>query len=137
MQTTAGNATSVTTAKPTLWAGRVISALAILFLIFDCVVKVMEMPQAVEPTVRFGFAASFVRTLGIIELACLVLYIIPPTSVLGAILMTGYLGGALATQVRAGGDTFSIVFPLIIGALVWGGLYLRNSQLRALVPLQR
>ena len=93
--------------------------------------------QAVEPTVKFGFAASMVLTLGILELACLILYIIPKTSVFGAILMTGYLGGAIATQVRVGAEPFSIVFPIIIGALVWGALFLRDSQLRALVPVRR
>ena len=134
MQATAENST---TAKPMLWVGRVISALAILFLIFDCVVKVMQMPQAVEPTVKFGYAASLVPVLGILELACLVLYVIPQTSVLGAILMTGYLGGAVATQVRVGAEPFSLIFPFIIGALIWGGLFLRDSQLRALVPLRR
>ena len=134
MQATVGK---TTTAKPVLWVGRVISAVAILFLIFDCVVKVMQMPQAVEPTVKFGYAASLVPVLGILELACLVLYVIPQTSVLGAILMTGYLGGAVATQVRVGAEPFSLIFPFIIGALIWGGLFLRDSQLRALVPLRR
>ena len=134
MQATAENST---TAKPMLWVGRVISALVILFLIFDCVVKVMQMPQAVEPTVKFGYAASLVPVLGILELACLILYVIPQTSVLGAILMTGYLGGAVATQVRVGAEPFSLIFPFIIGALIWGGLFLRDSQLRALVPLRR
>ncbi len=137
MQATVGNVTVATTSKLALWAGRVISALAILFLIFDGGIKLMQRPEAVEPTVKFGYAASLVPVFGILEFLCLALYLIPRTSVLGAILMTGYLGGAIATQVRAGGDTFSLVFPLIIGALVWGGLFLRNSQLRALVPVQR
>lgn len=125
----------VTNSKTSLWAGRVISALAILFLIFDGVIKVMQMPQAVEPTVKFGYAAGLVLILGLIELGCLALYLFPRTSVLGAILLTGYLGGAIATQVRVGAEPFSIVFPIIMGALIWGGLFLRDSQLRALVPV--
>ena len=140
MQTRTQTQTQITTnadSKVSLWAGRIIGALAILFLIFDGGIKVMQMPQAVEPTVKFGFAASMVLTLGILELACLVLYIIPKTSVLGAILMTGYLGGAMATQVRVGAEPFSIVFPIIIGAMVWGALFLRSSQLRALIPVRR
>ena len=125
------------TSKLSLWAGRIMGALAILFLIFDGVVKVMQMPQAVEPTMKFGYAASMVLTLGVIELACLVLYIIPRTAVFGAILMTGYLGGAIATQMRVGAEPFSIIFPIIIGALIWGALFLRDSQLRALIPMRR
>ena len=125
------------TSKLSLWAGRIMGALAILFLIFDGVVKVMQIPQAVEPTMKFGYAASMVLTLGVIELACLVLYIIPRTAVFGAILMTGYLGGAIATQMRVGAEPFSIVFPIIIGALIWGALFLRDSQLRALIPVRR
>ena len=125
------------TSKVSLWAGRIMGALAILFLIFDGVVKVMQIPQAVEPTMKFGYAASMVLTLGVIELACLVLYIIPRTAVFGAILMTGYLGGAIATQMRVGAEPFSIVFPIIIGALIWGALFLRDSQLRALIPVRR
>ena len=126
----------VSNSKASLWAGRIIGALAILFLIFDGVVKVMQLPQAMEPTVKFGYAANLVLVIGLLELTCLVVYIIPRTSVFGAILLTGYLGGAIATQVRAGSEPFSIFFPIIIGALIWGGLFLRDSQLRALVPLR-
>lgn len=126
-----------TVSKPALWIGRVISALAILFLAFDSVIKIMQLPQAVEPTTKLGYAASVLPGIGILELACLILYVIPRTAVLGAILLTGYLGGAIATHVRAGSDTFSVIFPVIIGALLWGGLFLRNRQLRALVPLQQ
>ena len=126
-----------TVSKPALWIGRVISALAILFLAFDSVIKIMQLPQAVEPTTKLGYAASVLPGIGILELACLILYVIPRTAVLGAILLTGYLGGAIATHVRAGSDTFSVIFPVIIGALLWGGLFLRNRQLRALVHLQQ
>ena len=126
----------VSVSKKTLWAGRIISALAILFLIFDGIIKVMQHPQAVEPTTQLGYPASLVLGIGLIELACLAVYVIPQTSVLGAILLTGYLGGAVATQVRAGSDLFSLIFPVIIGVLVWGGLWLGDDRLRALIPVR-
>lgn len=119
-----------------LWAGRILSGLAILFLIFDGVIKVMQMAPAMEATVQLGYPESLVFGIGLLELVCLGVYGIPRTSVLGAILLTGYLGGAVATQVRAGADLFPIIFPVIIGLLIWGGLFLRDSQLRALIPLQ-
>lgn len=119
-----------------LWAGRIISALAILFLIFDGVIKVIQHPEAVEPTMQLGYPAGLVIGIGLIELVCLAVYVIPQTSILGAILLTGYLGGAVATQVRAGSNLFSVVFPVIIGALIWGGLWLRDDRLRALIPLR-
>ena len=117
--------------KTTIWAGRIISALAILFLTFDSIIKVLKLPPAVEATSQLGYPASLVVTIGLIELACLVIYTIPRTSVLGAILLTGYLGGAIATQVRAESTLFSLVFPVIIGALIWGGLFVRDERLRA------
>ena len=121
----------VPAAKTTIWAGRIISALALLFLAFDSIIKVLKLPPAVEATSQLGYPASLVVTIGLIELACLVIYTIPRTSVLGAILLTGYLGGAIATQVRAESTLFSLVFPVIIGALIWGGLFVRDERLRA------
>jgi hypothetical protein len=123
--------------KTTLWAGRAISAFAVVFLIFDTVIKVLNMAPAVEATTQLGYPASLVVGIGIIELICLAVYVIPRTSVLGAILLTGYLGGAIATQVRAGAPLFPVVFPIIIGALLWGGLFLREQRLRTLIPLRR
>jgi hypothetical protein len=127
---------TVPAVKTTIWAGRIISAFAVLFLIFDSVVKVLSMAPAVEASTQLGYPASLVVGIGILELACLAVYVIPRTAVLGAILLTGYLGGAIATQVRAGSPLFSIVFPVIVGALVWGGLFLREERLRALIPLR-
>ena len=127
---------TVPAAKTTVWAGRIISALAVLFLIFDSVIKVLSMAPAVESTTQLGYPASLVVGIGILEIACLAVYVIPRTAVLGAILLTGYLGGAIATQVRAGSPLFSIVFPVIVGALIWGGLFLREARLRALIPLR-
>ncbi len=125
---------TVPVSKKMLWAGRIISALAILFLIFDGVIKVIQHPEAVEPTMQLGYPAGLVIGIGLIELVCLAVYLIPQTSILGAILLTGYLGGAVATQVRAGSELFSLIFPVIIGALIWGGLWLRDDRLRALIP---
>ena len=123
--------------RATLWAGWILSALAILFLIFDTVIKVLKMAPAVEATTQLGYPESLVIGIGVIELICLAFYVIPRTSVLGAILMTGYLGGAVATNLRAGTPVFNVIFPLIIGALIWGGIYLRDERLRALVPLRK
>jgi hypothetical protein len=128
---------SIPTVKTSIWAGRIISALAILFLAFDTVIKLLNLAPAVEATTQLGYPASLVIGIGILELACLAIYVIPRTSVLGAILLTGYLGGAIATQVRAGSPLFSIVFPIIVGVLIWGGLFLREDRLRALIPLRR
>lgn len=121
----------------TLWTGRILSALVVLFLVFDGVVKLMQLPAAMTANAQLGYPSSAVFGIGILELACLALYVIPRTSVLGAVLLTGYLGGAVATHVRVGSPLFSIVFPVIMGALIWGGLYLREHRLRALVPLRR
>ena len=127
---------AVPASQKMVWAGHIISALTILFLLFDSIIKVLTLAPAVEATTQLGYAESLVFGVGIIELACLVLYIIPQTSVLGAILMTGYLGGAVATHLRAGSDLLSLVFPVIIGLLLWGGLFLRDNRLRTLIPLR-
>ena len=116
-----------------IWVGRVLSAFAILFLAFDTVIKVLNLAPAVEATTQLGYGANLVVTIGLIELLCLALYAIPRTAIVGALLLTGYLGGAVATQVRAGSPLFQLVFPFIIGALVWGGLALRDKRLRALL----
>jgi hypothetical protein len=127
---------TVPAVKTTIWVGRSISAFAVLFLIFDSVIKVLNLAPAVEATTQLGYPASLVIGIGVLELACLAVYVIPRTAVLGAILLTGYLGGAIATQVRADSPLFSVVFPVIIGALIWGGLFLREQRLRALIPLR-
>jgi hypothetical protein len=121
-----------------LWASRIVRALTILFLLFDTIVKVLRLPPAVEGTVRLGYPESVVLAIGIIELVCLVTYVIPRTSILGAILLTGYLGGAVATHVRIGSPLLShTFFPIYVGALVWVALLLRDDRLRTLLPLQR
>ena len=122
--------------KGSLWAGRIISSLVVLFLIFDGVTKAIRLPQVIEATVRVGFPENTVAGIGIALLVATALYVIPQTSVLGAILLTAYLGGATATNVRIGAPAFNSSFPVIFGVLVWLGLYLRDSRLRTLVPLR-
>jgi hypothetical protein len=126
----------VTVSKGTLWAGRVLSALPALFLLMDGVMKLMKPDIVVKTTVQLGYPESVILGLGIVLLACTVLYLIPGTAVLGAILLTGYLGGAVATHVRALDGVFPVLFPVILGALLWGGLVLRDGQLRALLPIR-
>jgi len=119
--------------KKTLWAGRILSALPALFLLVDAIMKLVKPAPVVTATVALGYPESVILPLGIVLLICTVLYLIPRTSVLGAILLTGYLGGAVATHVRIGSGAFPLVFPLILGTLLWGGLYLRDERLRSLV----
>jgi DoxX-like family len=130
IQTAAGS-------KKMLWAGRIISALPTLFLLFDGVMKLIKPKPVVKATVQLGYPESVIFGLGVVLLGCTILYAIPRTCVLGAILLTGYLGGAVATHVRAGQGAFTILFPIIFGALIWGGLVLRDSRLRLLIPLRR
>jgi len=119
-----------------LWTGRIISAVPALFLLVDGAMKLVKPDVVVKTTVELGYAESVILPLGIVLLACTILYIIPPTAVLGAILLTGYLGGAVATHVRAGQGSFGILFPVVLGVLLWGGLGLRHDQLRTLIPLK-
>ncbi len=119
--------------KRTLWAGHIISALPVLMLLFSGVMKLVKPASVVEGFVRLGYPESLALGIGIVELACAVVYVIPRTSVLGAILLTGYLGGATATHVRIGDPFFP---PVVLGVLVWGGLFLRDIRLRALLPLR-
>src|SRR6266850_1232745 len=123
-----------TVSKKSLWAGRIISAVIILFLIFDSSVKLMNLPDATEATVRLGYPARLLLAIGITEMICTILFVIPRTSILGAILLTGYFGGATATQVRLEDPWF--FFPIVIGVLVWLGLYLRDERMRELVPIR-
>jgi hypothetical protein len=118
--------------KGTLWAGRIISGLPVLFLLVDGAMKLVKPAPVVEATVGLGYPESVIVPIGVVLMVCTILYLIPKTSVLGAILLTGYLGGAVATHVRTGESLFSIIFPVIFGVLLWLGLYLRDSRLRAL-----
>ena len=119
--------------KSSVWAGRILSALPALFLLLDGVMKVVKPAFVVEATVQLGYPESVIVALGVVLVACTILYLIPRTAVLGAILLTGYLGGAVATHVRVGGPLFSILMPVILGVMLWGGLYLRDERVRSLV----
>ena len=120
--------------KTMLWAGRIMSGLPVLLLLFSAIMKFLKPAPVVEGFAHLGYPEQLALPLGILELACTLLYVIPRTSILGAILLTAYLGGATATHVRVG-DPF--VVPVIAGVLVWGGLFLRDPRLRALIPLRR
>ncbi|WP_298270199.1 DoxX family protein [uncultured Bradyrhizobium sp.] len=126
--------------KPARITGRVISGLVVLFLLFDGAIKLVPLPVVTETLDRMGWGASdtLARSLGIITIVCTLLYSVPPTSILGAILLTGYLGGAIASHVRIDSPLFShTLFGLYLGLMVWGGLYLRDGNLRALLPFRR
>jgi len=122
--------------KKQLWAGRIMSGLPTLFLLVDGAMKLVKPEPVVKATVELGYAETVILPLGVVLLACTILYMIPRTAVLGAILLTGYLGGAVATHVRAGQGPFEILFPVMFGVLLWGGLVLRDERLRTLIPLR-
>jgi hypothetical protein len=127
-------------AKPK-WMGRIgwgITALMVAFLLFDSIGKLVLEHHVVEATTMIGYPLDAIRPLGVICLACTILYAIPRTSILGAILLTGYLGGAVASKVRIEDPLFSsVLFGVYFGILIWGGLYLRDERLRALIPWSR
>jgi DoxX-like family len=124
--------------KKKLWAGRIISGLIVVFCLFDAAIKIIKLPPALEGTMRLGYPAATVVPIGLVLLACVALYAIPRTSMLGAIMLTGYLGGAVASNVRVSNPLFGYtLFPVYIGVLVWLGLYLRNQRLREFIPLAR
>ena len=119
-------------------AGRILTGIAVLFLIFDTAIKLVASPEAVAGTTQLGWPAHHVLTLGIIEVVCLTLYLIPRTAPLGAVLWTGYLGGAIATHLRLDNPLLShTLFPIYVAALIWGGLYLRDARVRALLARPR
>ncbi len=124
--------------KAQLWTGRILSGLAVLFLLFDGVTKLMRVAPVVEATLQLGYPESAVPVIGTLVLIGTVLYLIPRTSVLGALFLTGFLGGAIASHVRLGNPLFShTLFPVYLAALVWGGLLLRDARLRAFLPFAK
>ena len=127
---------TVPVSKMRLWAGRIMSALPALFLLVDGAMKLLKLQVVVKATVGLGYVETVILPLGVVLLTCTILYLIPRTAVLGAILLTGYLGGAVATHVRAGQGLFEILFPVALGVLLWGGLVLRDDRLRTLIPLR-
>ncbi|MBY0495069.1 MAG: DoxX family protein [Cyanobacteria bacterium] len=125
------------TGKTQYRTGIVLTALPVMFLIFDSVIKFSGMPIVSQSMTELGYPVDAALTIGLIEIVCLALYVVPRTSVLGAVLLTGYLGGAIATHVRVGNPLFShVLFPTYIAALLWAGLFLREQRLRVLLPLR-
>jgi hypothetical protein len=119
-----------------LWTGRVLTALVVAFMLFDSIIKLIMIAPVAESFAQLGYPESVARPIGIIELAITILYVVPRTSVLGAILLTGVMGGAIASHLRVGDPVFThLLFGLYLGALAWGGLYLRDARLRSVIPL--
>jgi hypothetical protein len=119
-----------------LWGGRIMSGLPALFLLVDGGMKLFKPAVVVDATKQLGYPESAIVGIGLVLLASTLLYLVPRTAVLGAVLLTGYLGGAVATQVRVAADPFNIVFPVFLGALLWCGLWLRDRRLQELLPLR-
>src|SRR3954468_875061 len=138
LRSTALSAPPSATSNRARWAGRILTGIAVLFLTFDTVVKLVASKEAVEGTVQLGWPVHHLLTLAAIEAVCLVLYLIPRSAPIGALLWTGYLGGAIATHLRLDNPLFShILFPTYVAALLWGGLYLRDARVRALLGPRR
>jgi hypothetical protein len=123
--------------KAARWTGRILGGLAALFLLFDGAMKLAKPDFVVEGTLKYGYAESVIVPLGVVLISATLLYLIPRTAALGAILLTGYLGGAVDAHVRAGEGAFPVLFPAVLGAILWGALYLRDTRVRALVPVRR
>ncbi len=127
---------STQASKKAVWTGRILSGIVTALLLMDGVMKLAKPAPVVEAVAKLGYPDSTTVGIGVLLLVCTVLYALPRTAVLGAVLLTGYLGGATATNVRVEAGTFSVLFPSIIGALVWGGLMLRERRLTAVFPLR-
>lgn len=115
--------------KKLLWAGRVLTALTALFMLFDGAMKIAQPASVLTANARLGFPLPALSAVGVVLLACTAMYLIPRTSIVGAILLTGYLGGAVASNVRAGSGWFETIFPALFAALIWLGFGLRNVRL--------
>lgn len=133
-------AETVPASTPARWAGRFLSGIVILFLLVDGAIKLVPWPIVTETMEKMGYGSSdaLMRGLGVVTIICTVLYAVPPTSILGAILLTGYLGGAIASHVRIDSPLFThTLFGLYLGLMLWGGLWLRDDRLRRLIPFRR
>ena len=125
--------TTISTGRKRLWTGRILTGLSGAFFIFDACMKLIKLPVVVQATMRVGYPESTIVGIGVTLLVCTVLYLIPRTSIPGAVLLTGYLGGAVATNVRAEMGAFNMVAPLIFACVAWGGLWLRDRRLEQLL----
>lgn len=128
---------AVRESRKAYWVGRIMTTLAVLFMLFDGIIKLAHIGPVEETWARLGYSPHVGPGIGILELVCLMLYVIPRTSILGGLLLTGYLGGAIATHVRVGDPLFThVLFPVYVAVLIWGGIFLREVRLRALVPFR-
>lgn len=127
---------TVSVSKGGLWTGRVISSLVVLFMLFDCITKIIKIPQVIEASARIGINAHELFWIGVTLLGCVILYVIPKTSVFGAILLAAYLGGAVCANILIHQPAFNSCFAVAFGVLTWLGLYLREPRLQTLVPFK-
>ncbi len=124
--------------RGTVWTGRVISGICVAFMLFDSITKIMLVPAVLKASANLGYGPNSILVVGIVLLTCVVIYVIPRTSILGAVLLTGYLGGAVDANLRAGTPLFSnLLFPVYFGILVWAGLYLRSRRVREFFSFRR
>ncbi len=128
---------TTTASKGLIWTGRALSTLTVLFMLFDAFGKFAKPVQVLDAFARLGIPTSQIYSIGVLLLVSTVIYAIPRSAVLGAVLLTGYLGGAVAIQMRAGSPTFETVFPVIFGVVLWSGVYLRECGLRRVFPVRR
>jgi DoxX-like protein len=126
---------TVPVSKGALWAGRMLSALPVFMLLLSGVMKILKLQAVVQGFAKYGYPESQMVVIGLLEVGCTIVYLIPHFSVLGAILMTGYLGGATASNVRIGDPSF--IITVLLGMMVWGGLFFRDERIRALIPLRK
>lgn len=129
------NASPQASSKKLIWTGRVLSAIPVFLLLLSAVLKILKPPAVMEGIAKYGYAQSVLPTIAGLEILSCVVYLIPRTAVLGAILMTGYLGGATATNVRVGDPSY--IMTVLLGVFVWAGLFLRDARLRELLPLRK
>lgn len=128
----------VTASAGAVWTARVLTGVPVLFLLFDTVIKLAQIEPVIDSFHALGYPASLALAIGVLELLCLGLYLVPATAVLGAVVLTGYLGGAIATHVRVESPLFThVLFPVYVAVLLWGGLFLREPRLRQLLPARR
>ncbi len=137
METTNAQQSKTFSGKGALWTGRIITGVIVLFLLMDALMKVVESGPAMEGSVQLGWPSTAVQGIGIVLLLATILYVIPRTSILGAIILTGYLGGATAVMLRAMQPGHPYLFPVVFGVLVWAGLFLRDEKLRTMIPLRK
>jgi hypothetical protein len=134
---TIGILTPISESKARIWTGRVLTAMVVLFLLFDGIMKVIKERHVLQSAAQLGYSTESMVAIGTRLLACTLVYVIPRTAVFGALLLTGYLGAAVATQVRVGNPVFECIFPVIFGVLVWAGLFLREPRLSTLIAARK